>query len=550
MASNSKNLGELLNTTQTVSPAFVSDQDNTSTGYFDLPNGTTAQRPSPTSGMIRFNSTLGLSEYYDGANWKSIDSPPSISTVTPSTFDASGDTITVNGDNFQSGINVILTASDGGTYTPDSITRVSSTEITFDITSSIVADPDDPFDITVTNVSGLSNTSANALTVAGTLTANTSAGSLGTVYDSGRSSLSYDLGVTDSSSESDVSFTYSVTSGSVPSGLSLNTSTGAVTGTADAVGSDTTYNFTITATGSDSSDSDYSETLATAYSLSVNAPLITSYTSTGSGTFSVPSGITAVDVLVVAGGGSGGCDTGGGGGAGGLIYRPAYPVTPGGSVSYTVGGGGPYSLPVINNQTNGISGQNSVFGQLTAQGGGGGTSGAYGTGTTQSGGSGGGGRRAQNTDPAWGGIGTQPQQPGDSGTYGFGNPGHYGDTDTFVSGGGGGAGAAATTSGSRAHGYNGPVAPYLEDGGGGAGKSYSISGSSVTYAGGGGGGSENLPGTWRSGGGPGGGGNGGYRSSGMGAASNGTTNRGGGGGGAGQNPEGGAGGSGIVIVSY
>src|SRR6056300_377147 len=156
MASNSKNLGELLNTTQTVSPAFVSDQDNTSTGYFDLPNGTTAQRPTPTGGMIRFNSTLNLAEYYDGNTWKSIDSPPSITSASPSYFDASGDTITVTGDNFQTGISVKLIGADATEYAASTVTRNSATELTFDITAAMIAaDDNDPFDIQVTNLNGL-----------------------------------------------------------------------------------------------------------------------------------------------------------------------------------------------------------------------------------------------------------------------------------------------------------------------------------------------------------------------------------------------------------
>ena len=48
-----------------VTPTAVSDQANTSTGYFDLPAGTTAQRPSsPNNGMTRFNTTLGYPEWY------------------------------------------------------------------------------------------------------------------------------------------------------------------------------------------------------------------------------------------------------------------------------------------------------------------------------------------------------------------------------------------------------------------------------------------------------------------------------------------------------
>jgi len=55
-----------------VSPAAVSDQANTSTGYFDLPAGTTAERPgSPAAGMVRFNTTTGVPEWYDptGTQW-------------------------------------------------------------------------------------------------------------------------------------------------------------------------------------------------------------------------------------------------------------------------------------------------------------------------------------------------------------------------------------------------------------------------------------------------------------------------------------------------
>lgn len=56
-----------------VTPTAVSDQSNISTGYFDLPAGTTAQRPvSPNSGNIRFNSDNSTAEYYDGNGWRSL----------------------------------------------------------------------------------------------------------------------------------------------------------------------------------------------------------------------------------------------------------------------------------------------------------------------------------------------------------------------------------------------------------------------------------------------------------------------------------------------
>lgn len=47
--------------------------DNTATGYFDLPAGTTAQRPgSANGGMIRFNSDLTQFEGYNGTAWGTI----------------------------------------------------------------------------------------------------------------------------------------------------------------------------------------------------------------------------------------------------------------------------------------------------------------------------------------------------------------------------------------------------------------------------------------------------------------------------------------------
>lgn len=53
--------------------AYSGNVDTTSTGYLELPVGTTAQRPgSAATGMLRFNSTLGQFEGYSGSTWGSI----------------------------------------------------------------------------------------------------------------------------------------------------------------------------------------------------------------------------------------------------------------------------------------------------------------------------------------------------------------------------------------------------------------------------------------------------------------------------------------------
>lgn len=59
-------------TTVSVTPTAVSDQANSSTGYFDLPAGTTAQRPgTPNAGHIRYNTDTSSFEGY-GSAWGSI----------------------------------------------------------------------------------------------------------------------------------------------------------------------------------------------------------------------------------------------------------------------------------------------------------------------------------------------------------------------------------------------------------------------------------------------------------------------------------------------
>jgi hypothetical protein len=517
-----------------------------------MPVGTTAQRASVKQGDIRFNTTISLMEYYDGSNWKSIDSPPVISSLSPDNFDTAGDTITITGSNFQSGATVKIVAADNQELTASSVTFTNSTTVTFDVTSAMVADDNDPYDVIVTNPSGLSGTLADSLDFAPEPSWTVAAGSLGTVYDSARTSLSFTTGAT--STESDATVTYAVTTGSLPSGLSIAANTGTITGSTSAVGSDTTTTFTITATATDGSSNTTTNTRQ--YSILQKAPTVTSYTSTGSGTFTVPTGLATLDVLVVAGGGGGGHNNSGGGGAGGLIYRPAFPVTPGGSLSYSVGAGGTASPNGMGDATNG---QDSTFGTLTSKGGG--RTGGWTPGAGYPGGSGGGAPGNPTGSPVpVAGQGIQSQQPGDSGSYGFGNPGGLGVHTQADGGGGGGGGAGAAGQGIAGHSY--PLvstAAGTPGGVGGIGKQYAISGSQVYYAGGGGGGaggSDNpLWAVSGAAGGQGGGGGGGAAARSPHAVTNafnahpGTANRGGGGGG-GDNSDGGNGGSGIVIVKY
>jgi len=243
--------------------------------------------------------------------------------------------------------------------------------------------------------------------------------------------------------------------------------------------------------------------------------------------------LSEVEVLVVAGGGGGGAyAAGAGGGAGGVVYNTNYAVTPGSAISVTVGNGGNggvWSSPSPQN------GQNSLFGKLTAVGGGAGGQG-WGGNPGSSGGSGGGGA-------GYDGISTQNYISGGGFTPGQGFSGGRGKGISGNRGAGGGGGGAGGPGGDATN---------FGAGNGGRGLPFNISGVMRYYGGGGGGGDYGS-----SGGGNGGVGGGGTQSGGNSSsqtATNGAANTGGGGGGSrSATPDswnGGNGGSGVVIVRY
>ena len=524
----------------------------TGTGGQRLSIGTQAQRVA-TQATIRFNTDLGLMEYYDGTIWKSIDAPPSISGISPTSIATDGSTlfdITITGENLSTGATVQFIGADGTTYNSATVTRNSVTEIVAETTAAMLV-ANEPYSVQVTNSSGLSVTSADTIDAGSSPAFSASAGSLGTLASYNAAATGLATQTFGPATDADgTAIAYSITAGSLPSGLSLGTgdNLGKIDGTADTFNG-TTNTFTISAT-------DGANVATRQFSITVSAPVSQSFTSTGSATFNVPSGVTTVDVLVVAGAGSGGSangqtgsDGGGGGGAGGLVYAPSYPVTPGGTVSVTVGAGG--AAPNGYGPTNGQGGGNSVFGSLTANGGGVGVSVGQ---TAGNGGSGGGGGYGSN-----GGETNQPATGGHPTGLGYGNnggnPNGAPNASPYSGAGGGGAGGAG---GDRNGGGSGA---------GGPGRSYTIVDGStpITYAGGGGGGGGG-PGSYSGasggsgGGGPGGPTNG-HPTNDVGPSlggTRGTVNRGGGGGGGGGRPgdsspnagRGGAGGPGIVIVRY
>ncbi len=534
----------------------------TGTKGVKISTGTTAQRVDE-SARIRFNSTNNLMEYYNGTEWKSIDAPPVVQSITPSNMPSIPDggtatssvSFTITGTGFASGATVVFEPTSGGSnVTANSVTVNSNTNITAVVNDrSTIAEANDPYNVKVTNVSGLSAALGEGLQVNSAPTFTVAAGSLGSFID-GNSVGTITTGASDTESDT---ITFAITSGALPGGLSLNTSNGNITGTLNtSVGSATTFNFSISIsdTASNQQTRAYSIAVApppsggTVTNATIGGQSFRIHTFTSDGQFISGATLSQTDVLIVGGGGSAGARHAGGAGAGGVLHITGATITAG-TYAADLGDGGAQSP----NETYGQTGQNTTFIGETANGGG--RSNAYtGSCLTQNGGSGGGesGRHCNLVGSA-----TQGNPSQYSGT-GYGNNG--GNTNTsnkHFGGGGGGAGGAGQNSTSNS----------MQTSNGGAGVQINIDGNNYYWAGGGGGnGYNNGQGGQAGFGGSGGGGAGGRSGGSDGSGGTGGKNNGqgtsgdvggqagantgsGGGGGSQTGPgRGGAGGRGIVIV--
>jgi len=463
---------------------------------------------------------------FSGTEISGIAVSPTVSSISPSSKTAAqlaaGTTIAITGTGFVSGAGVNFIHANGTQVASPTVVVNSPTSITATVPSSMADINSDPIDVQVTgNAVGQKD---NLLSIDDNPIFNTAAGTLGTITDGVRGAGNYSLAVITAVDPEGVSVTYSKTAGSFPGGMSLNTSNGALTGAITAVGSNTTYTFTIRATaGSQTSDRQFTIVVA--------APTVTEFKTAGAGSHTPSfSGSMAVLAVAAGGGGNSGPSGGhsGGGGGGGLILHPSYSVSSGSAIPFFIGSG-----------TSSGTGENSTWGAnngtavttatiLTALGGGSSATGDGGSGGGKSHSNGSGGSGIQTNSNT-----TSPH----SRTYGFGNNGGSAtySNPSHPSGGGGGAGAAG-----------GNVSGGSQAGSGGAGKDVSSTfGSGVTnsgvFAGGGGGGTHQAG---HAGGGGSGGGGAGVATGNSAIGSPGTANTGGG---AGADA---LGGSGIILIKF
>jgi fibronectin-binding autotransporter adhesin len=520
-----------------------------------LPSGTTSDRPgSPAAGVMRFNTTTDIMEYYNGTNWQGVvQEAPAVTSISPTTVIAGNVPVVITGTGFRSGAVVRFIGNDGTQYNSPSTILDSVTQLTATTPSSALTVANEPYDIKVVNASGFSGTLDNALDAGSTPAFGVASGSLGIVPEGGNASGFTQITATDADSQS---LTISLKSGSaLPSGVSMSTS-GVFSGTLPITGSAVTTSFTVQVTdGTNVAERDYT----------ITSRVYIYHQLSGSGTWSVPAGVNNAEILIVAGGASGTKSEnigGAGGGAGGIVYRSSYTFTStdkSSGVAYAVGAGGDgVGISPLAYDGGGIAGGNSTFalsgGTITAKGGGYG--GGYGGGSpyltgfsgsyfaATAGGSGGGG--------SWNDLtGAASNQGTFSGWTSYGNAGGSltGSSSNYPGSGGGGAGAV---------GGNGVRNTNIA-GDGGVGvlfSGFTSYGQSGYFGGGGAGGKAGNPAAQ---GGNGGGGIGGNGQSGLYVYSGGNAVDGTGGGGGGvtgsgsygnYNTKGGDGGNGTILLRY
>ena len=518
-----------------------------------IPFGNNAGRPAnPATGKLYSNGEAQRLELYTASgSWENIvQEVPGVSSISGNYSETTNSgVITIYGTNFVNGAYATAIGSNGVQVNATSTTYNSLVQLTATFTG--LSNALEPYDVKVTNPSNLFGLIPDALYINASPVWQTASGSLGTFTEQVSITLSA-LSATDS----DSTVTYALASGSsLPSGVTLNSSTGVISGTLPDVISSTTYSFTINAT-------DGVNTIPRTFSITAVIPefsgsgtLITSDPTyfyrvfTNTGTLNIANTSADVEAIILGGGGGGGSSFGGGGGSGALVSMSTKVVSPG-AYSIVVGEGAAQNAAAYD--TRGLYGQDSSAFGITALGGGGG--GAYSNAPTGNpGGCGGGASSSENSGALSGGATTQQSQTGT--TFYANRGGNSFGRSPYIGGGGGGTGAqgqditGGTTAGNGGNGTT-AISSWLSVinssmptawqtatsggyiGGGGAAASYQFNNGSLPGSPGLGGGGTSTGGDNVRGG-------------------NAVANTGSGGGGGGY-PQGGggAGGKGLVIIRY
>lgn len=206
-----------------------------------IPFGNNASRPAGTIGQPYFNGEEKRLELYTSAGWQNIVSEtPGVVSVSGNYLESVGSaTFEITGTNFTPGAIASVIGTNGVEINATSTTVNSIVSASASFTGLVSAN--EPYDLKITNPSNLFGLLPDAIYVNNILTWQTAAGSLGTFGEQVNISVS-------ATAIDDSTLSYSLASGSsLPSGVTLNSSTGVISGTLPSIATNTTYTFTINA---------------------------------------------------------------------------------------------------------------------------------------------------------------------------------------------------------------------------------------------------------------------------------------------------------------
>ena len=212
-----------------------------------VPAGTTAERGSTTA-QWRYNTDTG---FFEGRNtdgsFSSLEPTPTIisTDVTEIDSNAGGNTtIRVTGTNFASGGTVKFIGSDASEITASTSTFVNGSNYDAVVVNSSFDNADEPYDVRYISASGIQATLEDQINVDSAPAWDTASGSIGEIGEG--SSINVSATATDADGDT---ISYSETGGTVltTNSLTLNSASGAITGTAPTVSGDTTLSFNLRA---------------------------------------------------------------------------------------------------------------------------------------------------------------------------------------------------------------------------------------------------------------------------------------------------------------
>ena len=188
---------------------------------------------------------------------------PTISSISPSVIENTATNITLTGTNFKDSSTPpfvdAINASTGAIVTANSVSFTNATTVVANFTLPV----DGTYFLRLENNDGIACRSGTALlTVSDAPAWTTAAGSLGTVSAAG--SVNFTVAATNATS-------FAKTSGSFPGGVTINSSTGVISGTESGSSATTTFTFTIRATDAQGQTADRQFTITISHGASGGA---------------------------------------------------------------------------------------------------------------------------------------------------------------------------------------------------------------------------------------------------------------------------------------